>query len=40
VWDVQRTLNVSQRRACRVLSQPRRTQRYESRRPLLSWRLS
>ncbi len=29
---MQRTLNVSERRACRVLSQPRRTQRYEPRR--------
>jgi hypothetical protein len=32
VWHVQQTLNVSQRRACRVLSQPRRTRRYEPRR--------
>ena len=30
---VQRTLSVSERRACRVLGQPRSTQRYEPMRP-------
>ena len=33
MWHVQRTLNVSERRACRVLGQSRSTQRYPAKRP-------
>jgi len=33
VWHVQRTLNVSERRACQVLGQARSTQRYRHTRP-------
>jgi len=33
VWHVQRTLKVSERRACRVLGQSRSTQRYTAKRP-------